>query len=217
MKTQTAEVVYNNELTENEVTFLKNMSQSISWDYSVNKWLPYTGKVRGRVISSLTQKGIIVTKKEKGDIDRSHSLTEEAKIDPIVVAIVQPTVVIEEPVEEKLEDPAEEVEGVDVDLVGTWKDGMEPKKFETSIINLLAASYSCKITQVKDSQRNVYIIKGTERNIKMLIGNFQFLTEEIRNEANKQYKESDKTFSKFKFISLFQDEKIGMLSQTQDK
>ena len=51
----------------------------------------------------------------------------------------------------------------------------------------------------------------------MLISNFQFLTEEIRNEANKQYKESDKTFSKFKFISLFQDEKIGMLSQTQDK
>lgn len=221
---ETVEIVYNNELTEKEVTFLKTMSQSdfwengidsILWDYSVNEWLPYTGKVRSGVVSSLAQKGIIiVTKKEKGDIARTYSLTEEAKADIVILEIIVPKKITEMILENK--EQTEEA-GVDVDFIGTWKDGMEPKKFETNLLNFLKPSYSCEVTQVKDSQRNVYIINGVEKNIKMLISNFQFLTEEIRNEANKQYKESDKTLSKFKFISLFQEEKLGMLSKLKEE
>jgi hypothetical protein len=84
-------------LTDKELIFLKTMTQSdfyengidsILWDYSVNDDLPYSGKIRSGVISSLTQKGILgVTKKEKGDIAGMYYLTDEAKLNTEIIAI----------------------------------------------------------------------------------------------------------------------------------
>ena len=77
--------------TAKELQFLHTMTQSdfylyeigvdsVLWDYSVNELLPYSGKTRSGVISSLAQKDIIVaTKKEKGDIAGTYNLTKHAK------------------------------------------------------------------------------------------------------------------------------------------
>ena len=60
--------------------FYENGINSIVWDYSVNDFLPYDGKTRSGVISSLAQKNIIdVYKKGRGDIAGTYSLTEHAK------------------------------------------------------------------------------------------------------------------------------------------
>ena len=60
--------------------FYENGIDSVLWDYSVNDLLPYSGKTRSGVISSLAQKDIIsVYKKEKGDIAGTYSLTKHAK------------------------------------------------------------------------------------------------------------------------------------------
>jgi len=53
---------------------------SIIWDYSANDFLPYEGRIRSGVISSLEQKNvIIVTKKDKGDIAGTYSFSEFGK------------------------------------------------------------------------------------------------------------------------------------------
>lgn len=75
--------------TVKELLFLHTMTQSdfyedginsVVWDYSVNDDLPYDGKTRSGVISSLAQKNIInVYKKERGDIAGTYSLTNHAK------------------------------------------------------------------------------------------------------------------------------------------
>lgn len=60
--------------------FCEQGEDSIVWDYSVNDFLPYKGKIRSGVISSLEQKDIIsVYKKEKGDIAGTYSFTENGK------------------------------------------------------------------------------------------------------------------------------------------
>lgn len=83
--------------TAKELQFLHTMTQSdfyeigvdsVLWDYSVNDLLPYSGKTRSGVISSLAQKDIIVaTKKEKGDIAGTYHLTEYAKSLSIIQSI----------------------------------------------------------------------------------------------------------------------------------
>jgi hypothetical protein len=66
--------------------FYENGIDSILWDYSVIENLPYSGKTRSGVISSLEQKNIIwVTKKEKGDIAGTYSLSPEAKKNPEIL------------------------------------------------------------------------------------------------------------------------------------
>lgn len=82
-------------LTVKEIEFLKAMQasdfyedgiDSILWDYSVNDLLPYSGKTRSGVVSSLAQKNIIwVTKKEKGDIAGTYCLSPEAKTNPEIL------------------------------------------------------------------------------------------------------------------------------------
>lgn len=74
-------------LTVNEKLFLKAFGESdffesdiesVIWDYSVNDNLPYSGKVRSGVISSLVQKGILgVQKKEKGEIAGVYWIKDE--------------------------------------------------------------------------------------------------------------------------------------------
>lgn len=85
------------ELTEKEIIFLETMTKSdfyengidsVLWDYSVNDLLPYQGKIRSGVVSSLSQKGVIhVYQKEKGDIAGTYHLTDEAKQDPFIKSI----------------------------------------------------------------------------------------------------------------------------------
>jgi len=60
--------------------FFENGLNSIVWDYSVNDLLSYKGKTRSGVISSLSQKNLVVVyQKEKGDIAGTYSLTAEGK------------------------------------------------------------------------------------------------------------------------------------------
>lgn len=60
--------------------FCEDEEDSVVWDYSVNDYLPYKGRIRSGVISSLEQKDIIrVQKKDKGDIAGTYSFTPNGK------------------------------------------------------------------------------------------------------------------------------------------
>jgi hypothetical protein len=84
-------------LTDKELIFLKAMTKSdfydrginsVLWDFSVNEELPYSGKIRSGVVSSLTQKEILVVqKKEKGDTAGMYYLTDVAKQNPEIISI----------------------------------------------------------------------------------------------------------------------------------
>jgi hypothetical protein len=97
------------ELTEKELVVLIAITNSdfyeyenaSVWDYSVLDYLPFSGKIRSGVISSLEQKDLlIVTKKMKGDIAGVFQMTElgyktfleatEVKIDAKPLAVTAP-------------------------------------------------------------------------------------------------------------------------------
>jgi hypothetical protein len=72
------------QLTLKEIQFLECYKQSDYydgmenpvWDYSIHDNLPYAGKTRSGVVSSLSQKNIItVYKKERDDIAGTYQLT----------------------------------------------------------------------------------------------------------------------------------------------
>lgn len=193
-------------LTEKEIIFLKTMSESdfwendidsIVWDYSVNEFLPYEGKIRSGVISSLEKKGVInVTKKEKGDIAGTYHLTDEAKINEQVISIVT---------------RQEEVVEVTVILNGTWKDGLEAKSFEGAVLNILKERFNCKVVQVKCSTSNDFEVTGTREDIDILSAAFNELVRGIRVSTKEAYKASDKTLSQFKFTTNYHIELLKTL------
>ncbi|AFF28118.1 gp120 [Sphingomonas phage PAU] len=84
-------------LTEKEIQFLEAFTQSdffeegidsVVWDYSVHDNLPYSGKTRSGVISSLSQKNVLVVSlKEKGEIAGTYHLTKEAKTCELIQSI----------------------------------------------------------------------------------------------------------------------------------
>lgn len=192
-------------LTEKEIIFLKTMSESdfwendidsIVWDYSVNEFLPYEGKIRSGVISSLEKKGVInVTKKEKGDIAGTYHLTDEAKINEQVISIVTRQEVVE----------------VTVILNGTWKDGIEAKSFEGAVLNILKEKFNCKVVQVKCSTSNDFEVTGTREDIDILSAAFNELVRGIRVSTKEAYKASDKTLSQFKFTTNYHIELLKTL------
>lgn len=210
-------------LTEKEIIFLKTMSESdfwendidsIVWDYSVNDFLPYKGKTRSGVISSLEQKGVInVTKKEKGDIAGTYHLTDEAKINEQVISIVTRQEVQQEPT---LQEVTEEefdntIKDVTVILNGTWKDGIEAKSFEGAVLNILKEKFNCKVVQVKSSTSNDFEVTGTREDIDILSAAFNELVRGIRVSTKEAYKASDKTLSQFKFTTNYHIELLKTL------
>lgn len=88
-KLSIVKTINNIEITEKEQQFFQAFESSdffesgidsILWDYSVNDLLPYKGKVRSGVISSLSQKELIsVYQKERGDIAGTYSLSGKGK------------------------------------------------------------------------------------------------------------------------------------------
>lgn len=219
-------------LTEKEQTFLKVMGysnfwenglDSVPWDYSVNEFLPYVGKVRSGVISSLEQKGVIVvTKKVKGDIAGTYHLTDEAKGDKDVIKLVTRESEDEvAPTEEKVEEAVVIVllatPSVDfpetVILNGTWKDGIEAKSFEGAVLNILKDRFSCIVTQVKDATSNDFEVTGTRDNIDLLSATFNELVRGIRVATKEAYKASDKSLSQFKFTTTYHIELLKTLDQ----
>lgn len=200
--------------TEKEIIFLKTMSQSdfwendidsVVWDYSVNDFLPFAGKVRSGVISSLEQKGVVaVYKKSKGDIAGTYHLTDEAKLDAEVISIVT-RVYNDLPVEETNEVVGEVVEGNEVTTIlnGTWKDGMEAKSFEGSVLDILKEKFNCRIIKVKNPTANIFDVTGTPEDIELLTITFTELVSKIRVATKAAYKESDKSLSQFKFTTNY--------------
>jgi len=206
-------------LTEKEQVFLKTMSESdfwendldsIVWDYSVNEFLPYKGKTRSGVISSLEQKGVInVTKKEKGDIAGTYYLTDEAKQDEEVINLMTRQEKVEEVITEEEFDKT--IQEITVIVNGTWKDGIEAKSFEGNVLNILKEKFNCKVVQVKNSTINDFEVTGTREDIDLLSAAFNELVRGIRVATKEAYKASDKTLSQFKFTTNYHIELLKTL------
>ena len=229
-------------LTEKEIIFLEEFGKSdfydgldsSPWDYSINDNLPYTGKVRSGVISSLEQKGIIlVEKKEKGDIAGFYTLTDEALEDIIITNLVEGIVtpVLETELEEPVVKPSSKktsskkpvvtkdpttIESTTKDpttIESTWVDRVETRGFEKQYLTVLGTIHSCEVSVVrnKETNKDSYIIVGEEDKRKELVLEYETNLPVVREEAHKHYLESDRSLSEFRFTTAYNNSFLNSL------
>lgn len=230
-------------LTEKEIIFLTEFGRSdfydgldsSPWDYSVNDNLPYTGKVRSGVVSSLEQKGIIlVQRKSKGDIAGYYTLTDEALEDTIICNLVDGQKnPIEEPVvtkpsskktvptkretnlvTEPVVEPTIDLEEHCRIIESTWIDRVETRGFEKQYLTILGTKHSCEVSSVRNKETNhdTYIIIGSSQDREKLISEYELNLPQVREASHKAYLESDRSLSEFKFTTAYQTGFLELLS-----
>ena len=224
-------------LTEKEIIFLEEFGKSdfydgldsSPWDYSINDNLPYTGKVRSGVISSLEQKGIIlVEKKGKGDTAGFYTLTDKALEDTIITNLVEGIVtpVLETELEEPVVKPSSKkpsskkpsskkpvVTKDSTTIESTWVDRVETRGFEKQYLTVLGTIHSCEVSVVrnKETNKDSYIIIGEEDKRKELVLEYETNLPVIREEAHKHYLESDRSLSEFRFTTAYNNSFLNSL------
>ena len=219
-------------LTEKEIIFLEEFGKSdfydgldsSPWDYSINDNLPYTGKVRSGVISSLEQKGIIlVEKKDKGDIAGFYTLTDKALEDTIITNLVEGIVtpVLETELEEPVVKPSSKKTSSKKPVVtkdpttieSTWVDRVETRGFEKQYLTVLGTIHSCEVLVVrnKETNKDSYIIVGEEDKRKELVLEYETNLPVVREEAHKHYLESDRSLSEFRFTTAYNNSFLNSL------
>lgn len=230
-------------LTEKEIIFLEEFGKSdfydgldsSPWDYSINDNLPYTGKVRSGVISSLEQKGIIlVEKKDKGDTAGFYTLTDEALEDTIITNLVEGIVtpVLEtELVKPSSKNPSSKKTSskktsskkpvVTKDpttkdpttIESTWVDRVETRGFEKQYLTVLGTIHSCEVSVVrnKETNKDSYIIIGEEDKRKELVLEYETNLPIVREKAHKHYLESDRSLSEFRFTTAYNNSFLNSL------
>lgn len=212
------------QLTEKEIIFLQQFGKSdfydgidsSVWDYSVNENLPYKGKTRSGVISSLEQKGIIwVQKKEKGDIAGFYTLTDEAINSTYIKSIVEGTKEEVEKPEDKISDVANEGDEHVSVIESTWKkyEMVEQRSFEKRYLQILGEIHSCEVSRVrnKETDHDSYIIVGKPEGRENLIKEYEENLPIVRVESHKHYLSSDRTLSEFRFTTAYQTSFLNSL------
>lgn len=224
-------------LTEKEIIFLEEFGKSdfydgldsSPWDYSINDNLPYTGKVRSGVISSLEQKGIIlVVKKDKGDPAGFYTLTDEALEDTIITNLVEGIVTpvleteLEEPVVKTSSKKTSSKKPVvtkdpttkdSTTIESTWIDRVETRGFEKQYLTVLGTIHSCEVSVVrnKETNKDSYIIIGEEDKRKELVLEYETNLPIVREKAHKHYLESDRSLSEFRFTTAYNNSFLNSL------
>lgn len=223
MKSQVGQTLGQN-LTEKEIIFLQQFGQSdfydgidsSPWDYSVNDDLPYRGKTRSGVISSLEQKGILlVEKKGKGEIAGYYTLSEEAQQDTTIINIVEGSKEETEKPEDKSSDSDNEGDEGFSTIESTWKEYemVEQRGFEKRYLQVLGEIHSCEVSRVrnKETDHDSYTIVGKPEDRETLIKEYEENLPVVRTESHKQYLASDRTISEFRFTTAYQTSFLNSL------
>lgn len=102
-----------------------------------------------------------------------------------------------------------EINGDDINVTivnSTWKDGMEARSYEWSVLQVLSKVYNCQTLRTRNKATNIDCFKviGQPEDRELVVTIFGSVLPQIRTITKKRFKESDKALSLFKFTTSYQ-------------